>query len=92
MGRYQDVTIATDFMFVNGIPLFVSVSTDIKFITCENTKDQKSKTIIECIQKVKSLHSWRRFRFTSLNMDMEFKHLWGEFTDMGIHMNTVSQN
>ena len=47
MGQYRDVTPSADFMFVNGIPLFMSVSNDINFITCENTKNQKPKTIID---------------------------------------------
>ena len=41
---------------------------------------------------MKALYSRHGFRVTSLKMDLEFGYLQGEFTDMGIHMNTASEH
>ena len=41
---------------------------------------------------MKALYSRCGFRVTALKMDMEFGYVQGEFTDMGIHMNTASEH
>ena len=50
MEKYQSVTISDDYMFFNGIPLFVTVIHHIKFITDLMTKDQRTKTVIDMIK------------------------------------------
>ena len=50
MKRYQSVMLSTDFMFVNGIFFFVTISSHIKFITYLMTKYQHIKPVIETVK------------------------------------------
>ena len=77
MERHQPVILSADFIFVNGIPFFFTISHHIKFITALMTKYQRIKPVIETVKEIKSHYasassSSRRCRRTdNLNRSAE---------------------
>jgi hypothetical protein len=90
MSHYQDIVLAADIMFVNGIPFFVTISRNIKFGTAEMIQNQQAKTILTAINQVKATYVKRGFNITTLLMDGQFDSLRGELSNMGITLNTVA--
>ena len=54
MERYQYFTLSDDFMFINDIPFFITISHHIKYITDLMAKDQSIKTVIKTAKETKS--------------------------------------
>jgi hypothetical protein len=92
MGRYRDVVLGGDIMFVNKIPFFMTISRNIWFATSESLANQSSETIIAAIKKVKQIYSMRGFRITQMMMDGQFENLRGDLAEMQIGLNTVSND
>ena len=66
-----------DLMYVNKVPLLVTLSQNIKFGMMEVIADQKEATLLKCIKGVVSLYWKARFKVTTALMDGEFVPLPG---------------
>ena len=60
--KYKLVTMSADFMFINGILLFVTISHHIKFIADLINRDQHIKLVIAPIRQVKDNYANCGFR------------------------------
>jgi hypothetical protein len=92
MGRYRNVTIACDIMFVNQIPFFITISRHIKFGTVEMIKSRSAATLIAAVKQVRSAYVKRGFKVTHMLVDGEFETLRGDAAALGISLNVASRD
>ena len=72
--HYGEVTLCVDFMYVNKVPLPVTLSRNIKFGTMEAVADRKEATILKCIKGEVTLYRKAGFKVNTALMDGEFVH------------------
>ena len=70
--HYGEVTLCVDLMYVNKVPLLVTLSCNIKFGTMEAVADRKETTLLKSIKGVISLYRKARFKVTVVLIDGEF--------------------
>ena len=92
MSRYRDVELTADVMKINKIPFFVSVSRKIKFGTAEFLQSQTNKSLFTAVKQIRAVYMKRGFRITNVLMDGQFESMRGELSELGITLNTVSNN
>ena len=81
--HYGEITLCVDLMYVNKVPLLVTLSCNIKFGTMEAVADQKEATLLKCIKGVITLYRKAGFRVTIALMDGEFVPLRGVWLNLG---------
>ena len=91
MERYQSVILSSDFVFVNSIPYFITISHHIKFITYLMTKYQGIKPVIETIKKVEAHYAKHGFRIEGVRMDRQFGLACVKLDLLYIGINTISK-
>ena len=74
---YGEVTLCVDLMYVNKVPLLVTLSRNVKFGTVEAVKDRKETTLLRSIATVATLYPKAGFKVTTVLMDGEFIRLGG---------------
>ena len=79
-------------MYVNKVPLLVTLSRNVKFGTVEAVKDQKEATLMKSIATVVTLYRKARFTVTTALMDGEFVPLQGGLAEIGITLNETSRD
>ena len=77
-------------MYVNKVPLLVTLSRNIKFGTMEAIADRKEATLLKCIKGVVTLYRKARFKVTTALMDGEFVPLRGGLAKLGLRLNEMS--
>ena len=92
MEQYHDVILVVDILYVNKLPFIATISRYICFGTVEFLHNQKSTTLTEHIKQVNWLYRQRGFHPIYALMDGQFKPLHGDLTEMGIQLNTVSND
>ena len=90
--QYRDVIIAVDVLYVNKLPFIATISRYIRFGTVEFLRNQKTTTLTEHVKQVNRLYRQRGFRPVYALMDGQFEPLRGDLADLGIQLNTVSNN
>ena len=90
--HYGEVTLCVDFMYVNKVPLLVTLSRNIKFGTMEAVADRKEATILKCIKGVVTLYRRAGFTVTTALMDGEFAPLRGGLAELGLRLNETSRD
>ena len=90
--QYQDVILAVDILYVNKLPFIATISRHIRFGTVEFLRNQKATTLTEHIKKVNWLYRQREFRPIYALMDGQFEPLRGDLAELGIQLNTVSND
>ena len=90
--HYGEVTLCVDFMYVNKVPLLVTLSRNIKFGTMEAVADRKEATILKCIKGVVALYRKAGFTVTTALMDGEFVPLRGGLAELGLRLNETSRD
>ena len=85
--HYGEVTLCVDLMYVNKVPLLVTLSRNIKFGTMEAVADRKETTLLKSIKGVISLYRKAGFKITVALMDGEFVPLRGGLAELGIRLN-----
>ena len=90
--HYGEVTLCVDLMYVNKVPLLVTLSHNIKFGTMEAVADRKEAMLLKCIKGVISLYRKARFKVTVALMDGEFVSLRGGLAKLGIRLNETSRD
>ena len=88
--RYRKVTICIDIMYVNQIPMLISISRNIKFGTIEAIPNNKTATVLEGIKAILQLYRGNGFTIEMALMDGEFGHLRGALAGMGVTLNETS--
>ena len=79
-------------MYVNKVPLLVTLSRNIKFGTMEAVADRKEATLLKCIKGVVTLYQKAGFRVTTALMNGEFVPLHGGLAELGIRLNETSRD
>ena len=90
--HYREITLCVDLMYVNKVPLLVTLSRNIKFGTLEAVADQKEATLLKCIKWVVTLYRKAGFRVTITLMDGEFIPLRGGLAELGLRLNETSRD
>ena len=90
--HYQDITLACDIMYINKIPFLMSISRHIRFGTAQYIKNQQGMTIFNDMQAVHQIYLQRGFRIRNAFMDGQFEPLRGNLAELGIVLNTASNN
>ena len=89
---YDEITLCVDLMYVNKVPLLVTLSRNIKFGTMEAVADRKEATLLKCIKGVVSLYRKAGFKVTTVLMDGEFVPLCGGPAELGLRLNETSRD
>jgi hypothetical protein len=92
MSRYRAVTLCTDLMYVNGIPMLVSISRDIRFSTVEALANRNKGTLVKAIKNIAAIYRRAGFKVVAALMDGEFESLRGELADIEIGLNTTARD
>jgi hypothetical protein len=92
ISHYRYVIICADVMFVNKIPFLVTISRSIKFGTAEMLPNRQAKSLATALKNVIRLYKGRRFNVPFVIMDGEFDSICGDIGDMGVTLNTTSNN
>ena len=90
--HYGEITLCVDLMYVNKVPLLVTLSRNIKFGTMEAAADQKEAMLLKCIKGVVTLYRKAGFRVTIALMDGEFVPLCGGLAELGLRLNETSRD
>ena len=90
--HYREVTLYADLMYMNKVPLLVTLSRNIKFGMMEAVADRKEATVLKCIKGVISLYRKAGFKVTIALMDGEFVPLCGGLAKLGIRLNETSRD
>ena len=90
--HYGEITLCVDLMYVNKVPLLVTLSWNIKFGMMEAVADRKEATLLKCIKGVVTLYWKAGFKVTIALMDGEFVPLRGRLAELGIHLNETSRD
>ena len=90
--HYQEVTLGCDIMFVNKIPFLMSRSRHIGFGTAQHIKNQQGTTIFNGIRAIHQVYLQRGFQIRNAFMDGQFEPLRGNLAELGIVLNTASND
>lgn len=92
MSRYRSVTLGGDIMFVNKVPILVTISRNIKFGTAQMVANQKAPTLLAAAKQIKAIYSQRGFTVDTMLMDGQFEPLRAGLADLQITLNTVAND
>jgi hypothetical protein len=70
--HHRDVTLCADFLFVQGIPFFHTISRNIRYRTLASVPDRSKKTILHETKRAINLYSSRGFVVHGMHCDNEF--------------------
>ena len=79
-------------MYVNQIPMLISISRNIKFGTIEAIPNNKTATVLKGVKAILQLYRGNGFTIEMALMDGEFGHLRGELAGMGVTLNETSRD
>ena len=92
MEQYHDIILVVDVLYVNKLHFIATISRYIRFGTVEFLRNQKSTTLSEHIKQVNQLYQQQGFRPIYALMDGQFDPLRGDLAEMGLQLNTVSND
>jgi len=87
MENYGEITLEIDIMFINKIPLVMTMSCNIHFSTAELVKDMKNNTLVTSIEQVIQAYQTRGFKIKAILADGQFKHIQQIIEQKGIILN-----
>ena len=90
--QYHDVILAVDILYVNKLPFIATISRYICFGTVEFLRNQEATMLTEHIKQVNRLYQQQGFCPIYALMDGQFEPLCGDLAEMGIQLNTVSND
>jgi hypothetical protein len=79
-------------MYVNGIPMLVTISRNIRFITVEALPNRNIPTLVNGVKAVATIYKRAGFRITTTLMDSEFEPMRGDLADLGIALNETARD
>jgi len=71
--QYKEVTLSVDVMFVNQLPMFITVSHHIKFGTVALINNCQRSTLVESLRQVQTIYLQRGFVICAVLADGEFE-------------------
>jgi hypothetical protein len=74
-GTEKKVTLASDFMFVNGLGFIVSISRKIKFTAAAYIPTRKQHILVKYLKKIFNIYKYRGFVIDTALMYREFECL-----------------
>ena len=92
MSRYRNVVLAGDIMHVNGIPMLITISRNIRFATIEALPNRNIPTLVKAIKAVATVYKRAGFHVTTSLMDGEFEAMHGDLADIGIALNETARD
>jgi hypothetical protein len=90
MSQYHNVTLAADVMHVNGIPMLVTSSQNIRFGTVEAIPNRHIGMLVSGIKSVATVYKCAGFHITTALMDGEFELMHGDLANLGIALNEAA--
>jgi hypothetical protein len=78
MEKYRELILCVDVMFVNKLPLLVTISRGIKFGTVKSIESRKLKELLTAVKSVKRIYALRGFKVTRAHVDNEFEPMRGD--------------
>ena len=90
--HYGEVTLCVDLMYMNKVPLLVTLSRNVKVGMLDAAADQKEATLLKCIGAVVTLYRKAGLKVTTALMDGEFVPLRGGLTELGVTLNERSRD
>jgi hypothetical protein len=92
MSQYRNVTLAADIMHVNGIPMLVIISWNIRF-TVEAIPNWNIGMLVCGIKKsMATVYKRAGFHITMALMDGEFEPMHGDLANLGIALNEAARD
>ena len=79
-------------MYVNKIPFLMSISRHVRFGTAQHIRNQQGTTIFNGIRAIHQVCLQRGFRIRNAFMDGQFEPLRGNLAELGILLNTASND
>jgi hypothetical protein len=92
MSRYRNVTLAADVMYVNGIPMLVTISRNLRFATVEALPNRNITTLVKGIKAVATVYRRASFTILATLMDGELEAMRGDLADLGIALNETARD
>jgi hypothetical protein len=92
MSRYRNVTLAADVMYVNGIPMLVTISRNLRFATVEALPNRNITTLVKGIKAVATVYKRASFSISTTLMDGEFEPMRGDLADPCIALNETARD
>ena len=89
---YQQVTVASDMMFVNWIPFLISISLQLKLVTVERLEVHRVTPLVEAVHTIKKTFALQGFKLAFIKMDPEFEPLRTDLDDYNILLNVCAKN
>jgi hypothetical protein len=79
-------------MYVNGIPMLVTISQNILFVTVKALPNRNIPTLVNGIKAVATIYKCAGFRIMTTLMDGEFEPMRGDLADLGIALNETARD
>jgi hypothetical protein len=92
MSRYRNITLAVDVMHVNGTPMLITISQNIRFGTIEALPNRNISTLVNGIKLVAMVYNRAGFHITAALMDGEFEAMRGDLADLSITLNKAAHD
>jgi hypothetical protein len=92
MNKFQSITLCVDIMYINKIPMLVTISRHIRFGTIEAIPNKNNITMVKCAQNAMKLYTHGGFKVTCALMDGKFESLGGYLADNGVILNTTARD
>ena len=73
--QYQNLVLAVNVMFADGVPFMVSVARGINLITAEYTPFRTIKQLVAGVKQICQLYAHGQFKTNTLLMDNKFQAL-----------------
>jgi hypothetical protein len=86
------VELCCDFMFIDKLPIFMTVSRRLKFITAAAPPNRKLPSVLTYLKKVIDVYQKRGFVVRAIIADGEFSGIGPELIAMQISLNCTSRN
>lgn len=75
--RNKDVVLVTDFMFIQGLPFLVTLSTNLNLIALEYSSKLESANIVKGTGKAIQIYVNKGMRVITAMTDLQFDPVWG---------------
>ncbi len=89
-GKCKKVALAIDFMFINNIPILLTVAEQIKFTTAERLTSSSAKVLSLKLENAIKLYRCNGFYITIVLANPKFESLRISLLTHGITLNTTS--
>jgi len=89
--QYQEVTLSVDVMFVNKLPIFITISHHLRFGTAELLSNCRPSTFASCVQHVTAMYKQHGFVVKTILANGKFEPIRGPLAKMHIGLNCASK-